>query len=115
MTKDVKTGECFRLDHLIKAHLEKLAADKKASPELKAECEDIVIKVKQGLVFPSELFCCCDLAARWNEQRGNVSRLDQIQYEKSNNWKRSNRTDRVQLDVCNTNWTVRSRQRVIFT
>lgn len=45
MTKDVKTGECFRLDHLIKAHLEKIAADKKASPETKAECEDIVVKV----------------------------------------------------------------------
>lgn len=45
MTKDVKTGECFRLDHLIKAHLEKIAADKKATPEMKAECEDIVIKV----------------------------------------------------------------------
>lgn len=46
MTKDVKTGECFRLDHLIKAHLEKLAADKKSTPEIKAECEDIVIKVQ---------------------------------------------------------------------
>lgn len=45
MTKDVKTGECFRLDHLIKAHLEKLSSDKKATPELKAECEDIVIKL----------------------------------------------------------------------
>lgn len=45
MTKDVKTGECFRLDHLIKAHLEKISADKKTSPEVKAECEDIVIKV----------------------------------------------------------------------
>lgn len=45
MTKDVKTGECFRLDHLIKAHLEKLSADKKIPPEIKAECEDIVIKV----------------------------------------------------------------------
>lgn len=45
MTKDVKTGECFRLDHLIKAHLEKICADKKTPPEIKAECEDIVIKV----------------------------------------------------------------------
>lgn len=48
MTKDVKTGECFRLDHLIKAHLEKIGADKKTPPETKAACEDIVIKV----------FCC---------------------------------------------------------
>jgi glycyl-tRNA synthetase len=45
MVKDVKTGECFRLDHLIKAHLEKLASDKKATPELKDECTDIVIKL----------------------------------------------------------------------
>ncbi|XP_003745656.2 glycine--tRNA ligase [Galendromus occidentalis] len=45
MVKDVKNGECFRLDHLIKAHLEKVAADKKSSPELKAECETIVIKL----------------------------------------------------------------------
>lgn len=45
MTKDVKTGECFRLDHLIKAHLEKISANKKTPPEVKAECEDIVIKV----------------------------------------------------------------------
>ncbi|KAK5646462.1 hypothetical protein RI129_004926 [Pyrocoelia pectoralis] len=45
MTKDVMTGECFRLDHLIKAHLEKLAADKKTSDDIKAECRDIVIKL----------------------------------------------------------------------
>ncbi|XP_050088159.1 glycine--tRNA ligase [Anopheles aquasalis] len=45
MTKDVKNGECFRLDHLIKNHLEKLAAAKDASAELKDECTDIVIKL----------------------------------------------------------------------
>lgn len=45
MTKDVKTGECFRLDHLIKAHLEKLSADKKATQELKDECADIAVKL----------------------------------------------------------------------
>lgn len=45
MTKDMKTGECFRLDHLIKAHLEKLTMDKKATDELKADCSDIIIKV----------------------------------------------------------------------
>lgn len=45
MTKDVKTGECFRLDHLIKAHLEKIARDKKTDENTKAECEDIIIKV----------------------------------------------------------------------
>lgn len=45
MVKDTKTGECFRLDHLIKAHLEKLCSDKKATQELKNECEDICIKL----------------------------------------------------------------------
>lgn len=45
MVKDEKNGECFRLDHLIKAHLEKVKADKKTTAEIKAECEDIVIKL----------------------------------------------------------------------
>ncbi|XP_070504506.1 glycine--tRNA ligase [Chironomus tepperi] len=45
MVKDVKTGECFRLDHLIKAHLEKLASEKKATQEFKDECADIVVKL----------------------------------------------------------------------
>lgn len=45
MVKDNKTGECFRLDHLIKAHLEKIASDKKTSQEVKDECQDIVVKV----------------------------------------------------------------------
>lgn len=45
MTKDTKTGECFRLDHLIKNQLEKLASAKTATAELKAECADIVIKL----------------------------------------------------------------------
>lgn len=45
MTKDLKTGECFRLDHLIKNHLEKLSSEKTATSELKAECSDIIIKV----------------------------------------------------------------------
>ena len=41
MVKDTGNGECFRLDHLIKAALEKVCADKKCSKETKAECEDI--------------------------------------------------------------------------
>lgn len=45
MVKDLKNGECFRLDHLIKAHLEKLIADKKTPPEKKSEYEDIVVKL----------------------------------------------------------------------
>uniref|UniRef100_A0A1A9WSS9 Glycine--tRNA ligase n=1 Tax=Glossina brevipalpis TaxID=37001 RepID=A0A1A9WSS9_9MUSC len=45
MVKDVKTGECFRLDHLIKNALEKLSKDKNATPETKLIYEDIVIKL----------------------------------------------------------------------
>lgn len=45
MVKDVKTGECFRLDHLIKHALEKLTKAKDATDALKAECEDIIIKL----------------------------------------------------------------------
>ncbi|XP_049796890.1 glycine--tRNA ligase [Schistocerca nitens] len=45
MVKDVVNGECFRLDHLIKAHLEKLCADRKTAPEVKEECRDIIVKL----------------------------------------------------------------------
>lgn len=45
MTKDLKTGECFRLDHLIKAHLEKIKSEKNTKAELKAEIEDILVKL----------------------------------------------------------------------
>lgn len=48
MVKDTQTGECFRLDHLIKAHLEKIASDKKTSQQTKDECEDIIIKVRNA-------------------------------------------------------------------
>ena len=39
MVKDTKNGECFRLDHLIKAHLEKVKADKKTTQETKNRYE----------------------------------------------------------------------------
>jgi glycyl-tRNA synthetase len=55
MTKDVKTGECFRLDHLIKSHLEKLSSEKTATAELKEECVDIVIKVRNHPNLNSKL------------------------------------------------------------
>merc|ERR1712223_971380 len=45
MVKDLKNDECFRLDHLIKAALEKVCADKKCTAETKAECEDIITKL----------------------------------------------------------------------
>ncbi|XP_043461109.1 glycine--tRNA ligase [Leptopilina heterotoma] len=45
MVKDVKNGECFRLDHLIKNHLEKVSSDKKCTAAVKEECNDIIIKL----------------------------------------------------------------------
>lgn len=42
MVKDSLSGEYFRLDHLIKAHLEKICA---TNAELRAECEQILRKV----------------------------------------------------------------------
>merc|ERR1719474_1588087 len=45
MVKDTVNGECYRLDHLIKAALEKTCADKKCSQETKDECADIVVKL----------------------------------------------------------------------
>merc|ERR1712179_619679 len=46
MVKDMKNGECFRLDHLIKSHLEKVKAEKKTDQETKARCDDIVVKLE---------------------------------------------------------------------
>lgn len=37
MVKDVKSGECFRLDHLIKATLEKISRDKNTADATKGE------------------------------------------------------------------------------
>ncbi|KAL3289597.1 hypothetical protein HHI36_023010 [Cryptolaemus montrouzieri] len=45
MVKDVNTRECLRLDNLIKAHLKLLCANQKTSAELKAQCDDIVVKL----------------------------------------------------------------------
>lgn len=45
MVKDLKTGECFRLDHLIKSHLEKISADKKTDQPTKSEIQDIIVKL----------------------------------------------------------------------
>lgn len=58
MVKDTKNGECFRLDHLIKAHLEKVTSDKKTSEETRQECENILTKVHFNLIstFESEKF-----------------------------------------------------------
>lgn len=45
MVKDKVNGECFRLDHLIKAHLEKVKSDKKCEQALKDKCDDIITKL----------------------------------------------------------------------
>uniref|UniRef100_A0A668RFY3 Glycine--tRNA ligase n=1 Tax=Oreochromis aureus TaxID=47969 RepID=A0A668RFY3_OREAU len=45
MVKDVKNGECFRADHLLKAHLQKLMSDKKCTAEKKAEMESVITQV----------------------------------------------------------------------
>ncbi|XP_042188119.1 glycine--tRNA ligase [Callorhinchus milii] len=45
MVKDGKNGECFRADHLLKAHLEKLMSDKKCSAEKKTEMENVIVQM----------------------------------------------------------------------
>lgn len=42
MVKDVKTGDCYRADHLLEGHLEKLLADKKLEPEKRKEYESVI-------------------------------------------------------------------------
>ena len=53
MVKDLKNGECFRRDHLIKAALEKACADMMGSVETRFECEEIVSRLdgatKEGM------------------------------------------------------------------
>lgn len=57
MVKDTKTGECFRLDHLIKSALEKLCSDPKTTQEVKNECNDICVKVcVYHIILQIELF-----------------------------------------------------------
>jgi len=45
MVKDVKTGNCYRADHLLEGHLEKLMEDKKVSEEKKARCREILQQI----------------------------------------------------------------------
>ncbi|KAL7976436.1 hypothetical protein Chor_008385 [Crotalus horridus] len=45
MVKDVKSGECFRADHLLKAHLQKLMSDKKCAAEKKMEMENVITQL----------------------------------------------------------------------
>ncbi|TRY58131.1 hypothetical protein DNTS_009808 [Danionella cerebrum] len=45
MVKDVKNGECFRADHLLKAHLQKLMSDKKCAVEKKAAMDEVITQM----------------------------------------------------------------------
>ncbi|XP_051785094.1 glycine--tRNA ligase [Erpetoichthys calabaricus] len=45
MVKDVKNGECFRADHLLKAHLQKLMSDKKCTAEKKEEMDQVITQM----------------------------------------------------------------------
>ncbi|KAM4606044.1 glycine--tRNA ligase [Polymixia lowei] len=45
MVKDAKTGECFRADHLLKAHLKQLISDGKCSVEKVNQMEDVITQM----------------------------------------------------------------------
>ena len=45
MVKDMVNGECFRCDHLIKAHLERIKANKEEKNDIKARCDDVIVKL----------------------------------------------------------------------
>ncbi|XP_022090731.1 glycine--tRNA ligase-like [Acanthaster planci] len=45
MVKDLKTGECFRADHLLKAHLEKHLQDKKTTVEQRDEYATVLARL----------------------------------------------------------------------
>ncbi|XP_068588447.1 glycine--tRNA ligase [Cebidichthys violaceus] len=45
MVKDAMTGECYRADHLLKAHLKKLMSDEKCSAEKVTEMEDVITQM----------------------------------------------------------------------
>ncbi|KAK5983766.1 Glycine--tRNA ligase [Trichostrongylus colubriformis] len=46
MVKDVKNGECFRADHLIKNAAEKIIADKKADEATKSALQDVLARLE---------------------------------------------------------------------
>ena len=45
MVKDVKNGECFRADHLIKNSAEKVMADKSTSAETRKALTDVLARL----------------------------------------------------------------------
>ena len=46
MVKDTVTGECFRADHLLEEHLERLMADPKCPPEKTSEYDEVIKQVR---------------------------------------------------------------------
>ncbi|WKY00583.1 hypothetical protein Q1695_014983 [Nippostrongylus brasiliensis] len=46
MVKDLKTGECFRADHLIKNAAEKVISDKKADEQTKVALQDVLARLE---------------------------------------------------------------------
>merc|ERR1719361_2200106 len=46
MVKDMKNGECFRLDHLIKTHLEDLKKAKNTTTQVKERCDHHLAKLE---------------------------------------------------------------------
>ncbi|KJH52852.1 glycine--tRNA ligase [Dictyocaulus viviparus] len=46
MVKDVKNGECFRADHLIKNAAEKMIADKKVEESIKIALQDVLARLE---------------------------------------------------------------------
>uniref|UniRef100_A0A8D3ARQ5 Glycine--tRNA ligase n=1 Tax=Scophthalmus maximus TaxID=52904 RepID=A0A8D3ARQ5_SCOMX len=45
MVKDAQTGECYRADHLLKAHLKKMMSDEKCSEEKANQMEDVITQM----------------------------------------------------------------------
>uniref|UniRef100_A0A3P8WJL8 Glycine--tRNA ligase n=1 Tax=Cynoglossus semilaevis TaxID=244447 RepID=A0A3P8WJL8_CYNSE len=45
MVKDAKTGECYRADHLLKAHLKKLMSEEKCTEEKAKEMDDVITQM----------------------------------------------------------------------
>lgn len=55
MVKDLQTGECFRADHLLEDHLEKLSADPKCPAEKVKEYKDVIAKVSHMIETPQKI------------------------------------------------------------
>ena len=82
MVKDTVNGECFRLDHLIKAALEKVCADKKTSAETKAECEDIGEETVRVIEIGNNICNCSDQVGRHDQGRDG-RRAEEVRHQVS--------------------------------